>query len=129
MTTVLLRIFVIHHSGGGPDDTIVISRVVLSPLLSEPLFRIEFTTSNVEGDRVTYRSHMNRDRTESYIHTLLKGLRSDSDPFKSIQISSSVYPSIMYEIDSLGWEERETIMNMIMATIANNVTRVRTEIE
>ena len=127
MNTTLLRMFIIHHDNEVADDRIIISRVAITPTLAEPMFRLEFTTTMSGGERVTYRSHMNRERIENYIHSLLKSLRADDDPFKSIQVSSSIYPSIMYEIENLGWEDRENIMNIIMATLANNVTRLRSD--
>jgi len=35
-----------------------------------------------------------------------------------------VYPSFMYKVDDMGWEIRDTIVDVVMTTINSDVTRV-----
>ena len=122
--TQLLQMHFIYKNTNIQDDELKVERVIQTPALAEPMFRLAFTTTNNGGNRITYRSYLNRRGLETYIHSTLKSLRADHDPFDIVQVSSSVYPSFMYKVDEMGWEIRDTIMDVIMTTINSNVTRV-----
>ena len=122
--TQLLQMHFIYKNTNIRDDELKVERVVQTPALTEPLFRLAFTTTTSSGTRVTYRSYLNRRGLETYIHSTLKSLRVDHDPFDIVQVSSSVYPSFMYKVDEMGWEIRDTIMDIVMTTLNSEVTRV-----
>jgi len=122
--TQLLQMHFIYKNTNIRDDELKVERVVQTPALTEPLFRLAFTTTTSSGTRVTYRSYLNRRGLETYIHSTLKSLRVDHDPFDIVQVSSSVYPSFMYRVDEMGWEIRDTIMDIVMTTLNSEVTRV-----
>ena len=122
--TQLLQMHFIYKNTNIQDDELKVERVIQTPALAEPMFRLAFTTTNNGGNRITYRSYLNRRGLETYIHSTLKSLRADHDPFDIVQVSSSVYPSFMYKVDEMGWEIRDTIMDVIMTTINSDVTRV-----
>jgi len=123
--TQLLQMHFIYKNTNIQDDELKVERVIQTPALAEPMFRLAFTTTNKGGNRSTYRSYLNRRGLETYIHSTLKSLRVDHDPFDIVQVSSSVYPSFMYKVDEMGWEIRDTIMDVIMTTINSDVTRIR----
>jgi hypothetical protein len=122
--TQLLQMHFIYKDTNIRDDELKVERVVQTPALAEPMFKIAFTATTNSGTRVTYRSYLNRRGLETYIHSTLKSLRVDHDPFDIVQVSSSVYPSFMYKVDDMGWEIRDTIMDVVMTTINSDVTRV-----
>jgi hypothetical protein len=122
--TRLLQLHFIYKNTRIQDDELVVERVVQTPDLTEPMFKLAFSTTTSSGNRVTYRSYLNRHRLETYIHSTLKSLRADHDPFDIIQVSSSVFPSFMYKVEEMSWEMRDTIMDVIMTTISSDVTRV-----
>ena len=123
--TRLLQLHFIYKNTRIQDDELVVERVVQTPDLTEPMFKLAFSTTTSSGNRVTYRSYLNRHRLETYIHSTLKSLRADHDPFDIIQVSSSVFPSFMYRVEDLSWEMRDTIMEIIVTTINSDVTRIR----
>ena len=123
--TQLLQMHFIYKNTNIQDDELKVERVIQTPALAEPMFRLAFTTTNKGGNRITYRSYLNHRGLETYIHSTLKSLRVDHDPFDIVQVSSSVYPSFMYKVDEMGWEIRDTIMDVIMTTINSDVTRIR----
>jgi hypothetical protein len=123
--TQLLQMHFIYKNENIQDDELKVERVIQTPTLTEPMFRLAFTTTNQAGNRIAYRSYLNRRGLETYIHSTLKSVRVDNDPFDFIQVSSSVYPSFMYKVDTMGWEIRDTIMDVVMTTINSDVTRIR----
>ena len=123
--TRLFQLHFIYKNIHIQDDELIVERVVQTPTLTEPMFKLAFTTTTNSGNRVTYRSYLNRHRLETYVHSTLKSLRADHDPFDIIQVSSSVFPSFMYKVEEMSWEMRDTIMDVIMTTITSDVTRVR----
>jgi len=123
--TMLIRFFFVHKRETVPDDELVVRRVPPQPTTIQPLFELEFTTALNDNRRVTYRTYMTREQVEEHIHSTLKSLRADTDPFSLVQVSSSIYPSFMYDVDRLGWETRDTIMRIVTSSLASNVTRVR----
>jgi hypothetical protein len=122
--TRLLQLHFIYKNTCIQDDELIVERVVQTPTLTEPMFKMAFSTTTNSGNRVTYRSYLNRQRLETYVHSTLKSLRADHDPFDIIQVSSSVFPSFMYKVEEMSWEMRDTIMDVIMTTISSDVTRV-----
>jgi len=122
--TQLLQIHFIYRNQNIQDDELKVERVVQTPALAEPMFKVAFTATTTAGNRTTYRSYLNRRGLETYIHSTLKSLRLDHDPFDIVQVSSSVYPSFMYKVDDMGWEVRDTIMDVIMTTVNSDVVRV-----
>ncbi len=123
--TRLFQLHFIYKNTRIQDDELIVERVVQTPTLTEPMFKLAFTTTTNSGNRVTYRSYLNRHRLETYVHSTLKSLRADHDPFDIIQVSSSVFPSFMYKVEEMSWEMRDTIMDVIMTTITSDVTRIR----
>lgn len=122
--TRLFQLHFIYKNTRLDDDELIVERVVQTPALTEPMFKLAFTTTTNSGNRVTYRSYLNRHRLETYVHSTLNSLRADHDPFEFIQVSSSVFPSFMYRVEDMSWEMRETIMDVIMTTITSDVTRI-----
>ena len=120
-----LQLHFIYKNENIQDDELTVERVIQTPDLSEPMFRLAFSTTTEAGSRVTYRSFLNRYRLETYIHSTLKSLRADHDPFSILQVSSSIHPSFMYKVEDLTWELRDTIMDIAMTAISSDVTRVR----
>lgn len=123
--TTLLRLFFINKKDSIPDDVMNVRRCLPQPTSVQPLYELEFTTALSDDRRVTYRTYMTREQVEEHIQSTLKSLRSDTDPFSLLQVSSSIYPTFMYDVDRLGWETRDTIMRIVTSSLASNVTRVR----
>ena len=123
--TRLLQMHFIYKNENMRDDELIVDRVVQTPELTEPMFKIAFSTTASCGSRTTYRSYLNRYRLETYIQSTLRSLRADHDPFKILQVSSSIHPSFMYKVEDLTWELRDTIMDIVMTAISTDVERVR----
>ena len=87
--TQLLQIHFIYRNQNIQDDELKVERVVQTPALAEPMFKVAFTATTTAGNRTTYRSYLNRRGLETYIHSTLKSLRLDHDPFDIVQVSSS----------------------------------------
>ena len=125
--TRLLQMHFIYKNTNIEDDVMTVERVVQTPDLTEPMFKIAFTATTAAGVRTTYRSYMNRHRLETYINSTLLSLRADYDPFHLLQVSSSIHPSFMYTVEDLTWELRETIMDIVCTTLNTDVTRTRVQ--
>jgi hypothetical protein len=123
--TRLLQLHFIYRNTSIQDDELTVERVVQTPDLTEPMFKVAFTATAASGVRTTYRSYMNRHRLETYVHSMLKSLRADYDPFHLLQVSSSIHPSFMYNVEELTWELRETIMDIVCTALNTDVTRIR----
>jgi hypothetical protein len=74
---------------------------------------------------VTYRTYFNRRNLGIYLQAIVDSLGIDDDPFRVIQVSSSIFPSFMYRVEDLTWDTRATMMDMIMMSLSSDVTRVR----
>jgi len=127
MPTPSTRLLQLHfvYKNDTPDDELVVERVVPTPDLAEPLFKIVFSTRTSTGTSVTYRSYLNRQRLETYLYSILESLRVDTDPFDTLQVSSSVHPSFMYKVEEMNWEMRGTVMDVMMTAVTSDVARVR----
>jgi len=127
MPTSSTRLLQLHfiYKKDIPDDELVVERVVSTPDLAEPLFKVVFSTRTKQGTAVTYRSYLNRHRMETYLYSILESLRADTDPFETLQVSSSVHPSFMYKVDEMNWEMRGMIMDVMMTAVTSDVARVR----
>jgi len=127
MPTPSTRLLQLHfiYKKDIPDDELVVERIVSTPDLAEPLFKVVFSTRTKQGTAVTYRSYLNRQRMETYLYSILESLRADTDPFETLQVSSSVHPSFMYKVDEMNWEMRGMIMDVMMTAVTSDVARVR----
>ena len=128
MPTPSTRLLQLHfiYKKNIPDDELIVERVVSTPDLAEPLFKVIFS-SRTSGGRCTYRSYLNRQRMETYLYSILESLRVDTDPFETLQVSSSVHPSFMYKVEEMNWEMRGTIMDVMMTAVTSDVARVSHE--
>lgn len=124
-TTRLLQLHLLFRNPNIEDDDVIVERVVQVPTTSEPLFRVTFTTTTSSSGRVTYRTYFNRRNLGIYLQAIVDSLGIDDDPFRVIQVSSSIFPSFMYRVEDLSWDTRETMMDMIMMSLSSDVTRVR----
>jgi hypothetical protein len=61
-----------------------------------------------------------------YIHTTLKTLTHDSQPFEYVQVSTSIHPSVLYHVLDLDdGEVRYLIEDTIEAALRRPVSRVK----
>ena len=127
MPTPSTRLLQLHfiYKKDIPDDELIVERIVSTPDLAEPLFKVIFSTRTKQGTSVTYRSYLNRRRMETYLYSILESLRADTDPFETLQVSSSVHPSFMYKVEEMNWEMRGMIMDVMMTAVTSDVARVR----
>lgn len=125
MTTRLLQLHLLFRNPNIEDDDVIVERVAQVPATSEPLFRVTFTTTTSSSGRVTYRTYFNRRNLGIYLQAIVDSLGVDDDPFRVIQVSSSIFPSFMYRVEDLSWDTRETMMDMIMMSLSSDVTRIR----
>jgi len=124
-TTRLLQLHLLFRNPNIEDDDVIVERVAQVPATSEPLFRVTFTTTTSSSGRVTYRTYFNRRNLGIYLQAIVDSLGIDDDPFRVIQVSSSIFPSFMYRVEDLSWDTRATMMDMIMMSLSSDVTRVR----
>jgi hypothetical protein len=124
-TTRLLQLHLLFRNPNIEDDDVIVERVVQVPATSEPLFRVTFTTTTSSSGRVTYRTYFNRRNLGIYLQAIVDSLGIDDDPFRVIQVSSSIFPSFMYRVEDLTWDTRATMMDMIMMSLSSDVTRIR----
>ena len=124
-TTRLLQLHLLFRNPNIEDDDVIVERVAQVPSTADPLFRVTFTTTTSSSGRVTYRTYFNRRNLGIYLQAIVDSLGIDDDPFRVIQVSSSIFPSFMYRVEDLSWDTRETMMDMIMMSLSSDVTRVR----
>lgn len=124
-TTRLLQLHLIFRNPDIEDDDVIVERVVQVPATADPLFRLTFTTTTSSSGRVTYRTYFNRRNLGIYIQAIVDSLGVDDDPFRVIQVSSSIFPSFMYRVEDLTWDTRETMLDMIMMSLSSDITRLR----
>jgi len=125
MTTRLLQLHMIYRNNLTPDDDVLIERVAQVPATADPLFRVTFMTTTATNSRVTYKTYFNRRNLGIYLQAIVDSLGLDDDPFRVVQVSSSIFPSFMYKVEDLNWDTRETMMDMMMMSLSSDVTRVR----
>jgi len=124
-TTRLLQLHLLFRNPDIEDDDVIVERVAQVPATAEPLFRLSFTTTTSSSGRVTYRTYFNRRNLGIYLQAIVDSLGVDDDPFRVIQVSSSIFPSFMYRVEDLTWDTRETMTDMIMMSLGADVTRLR----
>jgi hypothetical protein len=124
-TTRLLQLHLLFRNPNIEDDDVIVERVAQVPSTADPLFRVTFTTTTSSSGRVTYRTYFNRRNLGIYLQAIVDSLGVDDDPFRVIQVSSSIFPSFMYRVEDLSWDTRETMMDMIMMSLSSDITRVR----
>lgn len=124
-TTRLLQLHLLFRNPNIEDDDVIVERVAQVPSTADPLFRVTFTTTTSSSGRVTYRTYFNRRNLGIYLQAIVDSLGIDDDPFRVIQVSSSIFPSFMYRVEDLSWDTRETMMDMIMMSLSSDITRVR----
>ena len=124
-TTRLLQLHLLFRNPNIEDDDVIVERVAQVPSTADPLFRVTFTTTTSSSGRVTYRTYFNRRNLGIYLQAIVDSLGIDDDPFRVIQVSSSIFPSFMYRVEDLSWDTRETMMDMIMMSLSSDVVRVR----
>jgi hypothetical protein len=124
-TTRLLQLHLLFRNPNIEDDDVIVERVAQVPSTADPLFRVTFTTTTSSSGRVTYRTYFNRRNLGIYLQAIVDSLGVDDDPFRVIQVSSSIFPSFMYRVEDLSWDTRETMMDMIMMSLSSDVMRVR----
>ena len=124
-TTRLLQLHLLFRNPNIEDDDVIVERVAQVPATAEPLFRLSFTTTTSSSGRVTYRTYFNRRNLGIYLQAIVDSLGVDDDPFRVIQVSSSIFPSFMYRVEDLTWDTRETMTDMIMMSLSADVTRLR----
>ena len=124
-TTRLLQLHLLFRNPNIEDDDVIVERVAQVPSTADPLFRVTFTTTTSSSGRVTYRTYFNRRNLGIYLQAIVDSLGIDDDPFRVIQVSSSIFPSFMYRVEDLSWDTRETMMDMIMMSLSSDVMRVR----
>jgi hypothetical protein len=112
----LLKIHVITR--GNPDDVITFSSV--------PRFRdlVNITTSfeSDEGEILERSVAVSRVAAAEYVTTLVNSLSVDSDPVGHLQITSCLFPAIMYDAARLSeWEVKNSIQEIVYATLMSTV--------
>jgi hypothetical protein len=124
-TTRLLQLHLLFRNPNIEDDDVIVERITQVPATAEHLFRVTFTTTTSSSGRVTYRTYFNRRNLGIYLQAIVDSLGVDDDPFRVIQVSSSIFPSFMYRVEDLSWDTRATMLDMIMMSLSSDVTRVR----
>ena len=94
MTYILSLMVVRDENNKSRDDVIRFSSSSTRPDM------VDISTS-FEGKEHQYSTTMTRDRCPHYLRTLIRSLVNDDDPFESIQINSSLFPSVMYKLEDL----------------------------
>lgn len=96
---------------------------------------IRFTSSNArpdmvdvstsfEGKEYQYKTTMTRDRCPHYVRTLIRSLVNDHYPFVSLQINSSLFPSVMYKIEDLQDDSlvMDTLHDLVCVSFNTHIT-------
>jgi len=122
--TRLLQLHLLYRDANIEDDNIIVERVAQIPATADPLFRLTFSTHTASG-HVSYRTYFNRRNLGIYLQAIVDSLGLDDDPFRVIQVSSSIFPSFMYRVEDLNWDTRATMMDMIMMSLSSDVARLR----
>ena len=78
---------------GSRDDIIRIARSE-----TDTMFTLEYAPGDLD---TKYTTLMDRSRVSRYVRDLLVSLTMDTSPFDNIQVSTKIYPSIVYNISDL----------------------------
>jgi hypothetical protein len=123
--TRLLQLHLLYRNANIEDDDVIVERVAQVPATADPLYCLTFSTHTSSSGRVTYRTYFNRRNLGIYLQAIVDSLGLDDDPFRVIQVSSSIFPSFMYRVEDLNWDTRATMMDMIMMSLSSDVARLR----
>ena len=87
------------------------------------MIRVVYSTPELKRDSTFY---LPTTKAMVYVSDLLKTLYHDSQPFESIQVSSSLHPSILYDVVDLGCcGVRHLIEDTVEAALHQAVFRTR----
>jgi hypothetical protein len=112
----LLTIHVVPNEGA--DDIITFDAVSRYPDLVN--ITTHFTT---EAREPRVRSFtIPRMAATEYVATVMNSLIVDSDPVKFVQVTSCMFPAIMYEAEKLDeWAVKNSIQEIVYATLTTTV--------
>lgn len=108
------------HSGKGAahDD-----RIIITPYNgSHEIFEVLYRSPELKTDRKFLASFST---TMGYLDDTLTSMRHDTEPFESIQLTTSIHPAILYHVSDMDESStRELILKMIADALKFEVTRV-----
>jgi hypothetical protein len=81
-------------------------------------------STSFEGKKHEYNTTMTRDRCPHYVRTLIRSLVKDDDPFESIQVNSSLFPSVLYKLEDLEDDTltQTTLHDLVCVSFGTHVT-------
>jgi hypothetical protein len=96
----LLTLFVTRNDGVDHDDIFNFDSVVDLP--DHVRVTIKFSASGVDSGKGFSRSFvLSRAGVYEYVMSLVGSLLRDDDPYQKVQLSSAIYPSVIYRVDDL----------------------------
>ena len=109
-------LFTRRDLGESNDDAILITAHPDVPDIFEVLYR----SPEVKMDR---KFHASRSGVLDYIEDTLTSMRHDMDPFESIQVLTSIHPSVLYHVSDMDESvTRDLILKMIGDSLRRSVT-------
>jgi hypothetical protein len=119
-----VTLYLLHKDDdNSPDDVIIISQ---HPDVAG-LYRVVYRPG--EFARSSYVFVSSYIEVMNYVSDIIRSLDWDVDPFYRLQVSTSMHPSIIYDVADLGCDRnRRRVEDMIATALRTPVTRVpRTE--
>ncbi len=109
----------IHQGKGAAHD----DKVVITPYGgSHEIFEVVYRSPELKTDRRFLASFSSVMR---YAEDMLTSMRHDTEPFESIQLTTSIHPAVLYHVSDMDESStRDLIVNMIGDALRFDVTRV-----
>jgi hypothetical protein len=84
------------------------------------MYRIVYTAPDLKKDNAFY---MTKTKVVAYIHDLLKSLTHDAIPFEALQVTPSIFPSVVYHVSELDDPDVRYLIEDVIETSLRNVER------
>ena len=92
---------------------------------SESPDMVEITSKFKGLDRTRFRYTLPIGNCPHYVETLLSALAKDVEPFDRVQITSAMFPAVIYDVRTLGDDDVfHTIRDMIYTTFNVSIRRI-----
>ena len=119
----LLKLHLIRPDADAEDDDVISFRNI--PELPDMVkITVEYAaTGTTENTGFSNSFVLPRAGAYDYAMTVIGSLVKDDDPFEKLQISSAMFPSVIYRVENLDeWEVRTAVQDIVYSTFNTTIS-------